>query len=154
MADLADSAAQEPPPPKAEPFAGEGSRPSQPEQDRRRSGRVVVTPAGAEMVHPDARTTEDERFLEKPKRPEFLDSDPWRALRILSEFVEGFDALAALGPAVAVFGSARTPPGHPYYEMGREVGRLLAQAGYAVITGGGPGVMEAANRGCQEGGGL
>lgn len=140
--------------PPAEPPAGEGARPAQPEQDRRRSGRVVVTSAGADKVHPSERATEDERFLEKPKRPEFLDSDPWRALRILSEFVEGFDALAALGPAVAVFGSARTAPGHGYYELAREVGRLLAHAGYAVITGGGPGVMEAANRGCQEGGGL
>src|SRR3954451_1177813 len=70
--------------------------PAQPEQDRRRSGRVVVSPAAADRIHPSARATEDERFLEKPTRPEFLDSDPWRALRILSEFVEGFDALAAI----------------------------------------------------------
>ena len=75
-------------------------------------------------------------------------------MRILSEFVEGFDALAAVGPAVTVFGSARTRPDHPYYEQARELGRLLATQGYAVITGGGPGIMEAANRGCQEGGGL
>src|SRR5450631_2033349 len=119
MADPADptnptnSKSGSPPPdperrPMAEPPAGEGARPAQPEHDRRRSGRVSVTPAAADRVHPSARATEDERFLEKSKRPEFLDSDPWRALRILSEFVEGFDALAAIGPAVAVFGSART----------------------------------------------
>src|SRR6266498_1553226 len=72
----------------------------------------------------------------------------------MSEFVEGFDALAAIGPAVTIFGSARTAPGHPYYDIAREVGRLLAGAGYAVITGGGPGVMEAANRGASEAGGL
>lgn len=140
--------------PQAQSPARKGARPALPEQARRRSGRVVVTPAGADKLHPSARATEDERFLERPKRPEFLDSDPWRALRILSEFVEGFDALAALGPAVSVFGSARTSPGSPHYELARDVARRLAQAGYAVITGGGPGIMEAANRGCQEGGGI
>ena len=93
-------------------------------------------------------------LLERPKRPDFLDSDPWRALRILSEFVEGFDALAAVGPAVTVFGSAKTKPGSKWYKLARELGRLLGRQGYAVITGGGPGIMEAANRGCQEGGGL
>jgi uncharacterized protein (TIGR00730 family) len=134
--------------------AGDGPPPAIPEQERRRSGRVVVAPSAEDRVHPSARQTEDERFLERPKRPEFLDSDPWRALRILSEFVDGFDALAAIGPAVSVFGSARTPEGHPWYELARSVGRMLAEAGYAVITGGGPGVMEAANRGCREGGGL
>src|SRR5438876_1114862 len=139
--------------PAAEP-PSQQSRPAQPEQDRRRSGRVVVTPAAADKVHPSARATEDERFLEKPARPAFLDSDPWRALRILSEFVEGFDALAAIGPAVTVFGSARTKPADPIYETARTIGRLLARDGFAVITGGGPGAMEAANRGAQEGGGL
>ena len=155
MADAPHSSApdQERRPPAAPP-SPEEIRPARPEQDRRRSGRVVVTAAAVDRMHPSARTTEDERFLEKPKRPEFLDSDPWRALRILSEFVEGFDALAALGPAVAVFGSARTAPGAPHYELARDVGRGLAKAGFAVITGGGPGVMEAANRGCQEGGGI
>jgi hypothetical protein len=75
-------------------------------------------------------------------------------LRILGEFVEGFDAMARVGPAVTVFGSARTRPEDPIYETAREIGRRLADAGYAVITGGGPGAMEAANRGCREGGGL
>jgi hypothetical protein len=98
--------------------------------------------------------TEDRKLLEPTERPAFLQTDSWRALRILSEFVEGFDALAAVGPAITVFGSARVLPGDPAYDMAREIGRLLAEEGYAVITGGGPGVMEAANRGCQEGGGL
>ena len=126
---------------------------SKPRIGTRRSGRVLLR-AGAVRAMPNVRATEDERLLERPGRPEFLDTDPWRALRILSEFVEGFDALAELGPAVTVFGSARTSAGHPIYELARRVGRLLAEAGYAVITGGGPGVMEAANRGCQEGGGM
>jgi uncharacterized protein (TIGR00730 family) len=101
-----------------------------------------------------AARTQDELLLERPDRPAFLDSDPWRALRILSEFVEGFDALAAVGPAVTVFGSARTKPNSPWYALARETGRLLGTQGYAVITGGGPGIMEAANRGCQEAGAL
>jgi uncharacterized protein (TIGR00730 family) len=99
--------------------------------------------------------TEDEQFLErKPVRPAFVDSDPWRALRILSEFVEGFDALAAVGPAVTIFGSARIPETDPVYELARTIARRLAETGFAIITGGGPGVMEAANRGCREGGAL
>lgn len=86
--------------------------------------------------------------------PEFLNGDPWRALRILGEFVDGFDALARVGPAVSVFGSARVLPGDPAYDDAVVVGRLLAEHGRAVITGGGPGVMEAANRGASEAGGL
>jgi uncharacterized protein (TIGR00730 family) len=106
------------------------------------------------MAEETGATTEDERLLKRPDEPDFLHSDPWRALRILSEFVEGFDALAKLGPAITVFGSARIHEGSPEYELARAIGRRLAEAGYAVITGGGPGAMEAANRGCQEGGGL
>src|SRR5574337_198494 len=83
----------------------------------------------------------------------FLESDAWRALRIVGEFVEGFDALARLGPAVTVFGSARTRGDDPIYDVARRIGGGLAEAGFAVITGGGPGIMEAANRGCQEAGG-
>ena len=105
-------------------------------------------------ARPHGGATEDERLLDRPKRAAFLDTDTWRALRILSEFVEGFDALAEIGPAVTVFGSARSRHGEPAYELARTVGRLLAEAGYAVITGGGPGAMEGANRGCQEGGGF
>jgi uncharacterized protein (TIGR00730 family) len=129
------------------------SHPARPEEDRRRSGRVVVRPDAERVLRPSGQATEDERLLEK-RRPAFLDTDTWRSLRILSEFVEGFDALATIGPAVTVFGSARTQAGEPAYELARSIGRLLAEAGYAVITGGGPGAMEAANRGCQEGGGL
>jgi hypothetical protein len=117
----------------------------------RRAGRMVVTPKAAEMV--GEAQTEDERFLARPT-PDFLESDPWRALRILSEFVEGFDAMARVGPAITVFGSARTRPEDPVYELARTIARRLAEAGYAIITGGGPGTMEAANRGCREGGGL
>jgi uncharacterized protein (TIGR00730 family) len=81
-------------------------------------------------------------------------ADPWRVLRILSEFVEGFDALNEVGPAVTVFGSARAASDDPYYAAGRALGAALARRGFAVITGGGPGIMEAVNRGCQEAGGL
>jgi uncharacterized protein (TIGR00730 family) len=122
--------------------------------DRRRTGRLVIGPRADRSREPGRRTTEDQRLLRRPARPEFLDTDPWRTLRILSEFVEGFDALATVGPAVSVFGSARFGEDHPDYALGREIGRQLAEAGYAVITGGGPGIMEAANRGCQEAGGF
>src|SRR6476660_1651289 len=118
----------------------------------RRAGRMMVTPKAAEMVG-EART-EDERFLVRRPSPDFLETDTWRALRILSEFVEGFDAMANVGPAITVFGSARTLPEDPVYELARTIARRLAEAGYAIITGGGPGTMEAANRGCREGGGL
>ncbi|WP_370893969.1 TIGR00730 family Rossman fold protein [Janibacter sp. GXQ6167] len=98
-------------------------------------------------------STTDQRLLDSRGAADWLHTDPWRVLRIQAEFVEGFGALAELGPAVSVFGSARTPPGSPTYELGVEVGRLLVEAGYAVITGGGPGAMEAANRGAREAGG-
>jgi uncharacterized protein (TIGR00730 family) len=113
-----------------------------------------VTPEAEHRMGRQNAATEDEKFLERQPEQSFQDTDTWRALRILSEFVEGFDAMAAVGPAVTVFGSARTVPHDPLYETARRLGRLLAEAGYAVITGGGPGTMEAANRGCQEGGGL
>ena len=92
-------------------------------------------------------STTDQRLLDNRGPSDWVHTDPWRVLRIQSEFVEGFGALAELGPAVAVFGSARTRRDHPTYAQAREVGRLLAEAGFAVITGGGPGMMEAANRG-------
>ncbi|HWC32352.1 MAG TPA: TIGR00730 family Rossman fold protein [Actinomycetota bacterium] len=97
--------------------------------------------------------TEDAKLL-GTKQPSFLDSEPWRVLRITGEFVEGFEAMAAVPRAVSVFGSARVGPDATYYVAAREVGRALAEAGFAVITGGGPGVMEAANRGCREAGGF
>ena len=120
----------------------------------RRAGRLTVTPKAAEMLEGDPGATEDERLLERRPSAAFTETDPWRALRILSEFVEGFDAMAKVGPAITVFGSARTGPDDPDYELARAIGRRLADAGYAVITGGGPGTMEAANRGCREAGGL
>ncbi|MBX3354603.1 MAG: TIGR00730 family Rossman fold protein [Phycisphaeraceae bacterium] len=83
-----------------------------------------------------------------------LGSESWRALRILSEFVEAVDTLNTIGPAVSVFGSARTTPETRYYDMARECGRMLVERGLAVITGGGPGIMEAANRGASEAGGI
>ncbi|WP_310155862.1 TIGR00730 family Rossman fold protein [Phycicoccus sp. 3266] len=98
-------------------------------------------------------TTTDQRLLDSRGPTDWVHTDPWRVLRIQSEFVEGFGALAELGPAVSVFGSARTKPGTEFYELGAEVGRRLAEAGYAVITGGGPGAMEAANKGAHEAGG-
>jgi len=103
--------------------------------------------------------TEDERLLQSPavqKPPvvEFTSTDPWRVFRIMGEFVEGFDALAKVGPAVTIFGSARVPPDHPQYQTARETARLLGQEGFSIITGGGPGIMEAANRGARDAGAL
>jgi len=95
-------------------------------------------------------TTTDQRLLQGTTHVDWLHADPWRVMRIQSEFVEGFGSLSELGPAVAVFGSARTRPSDPAYAMGVEVGRKLVEAGFAVITGGGPGAMEAANRGAYE----
>jgi uncharacterized protein (TIGR00730 family) len=102
--------------------------------------------------------TEDEQLLAGPNKTpspvDFTSTDPWRVMRMTGEFVEGFDRLAHVGPAITVFGSARIAEGDPYYDAARTVGRLLAERGFSVITGGGPGIMEAANRGCREGGGL
>ena len=98
-------------------------------------------------------STTDQRLLDSRGSADWLHTDPWRVMRIQSEFVTGFGALAEVGPAVSVFGSARTRPEHPTYELGVRVGRALVEAGYAVITGGGPGAMEAANRGALEAGG-
>ena len=98
-------------------------------------------------------STTDARLLDSRGSADWLHTDPWRVMRIQSEFVTGFGALAEVGPAVSVFGSARTRPDHPTYELGIRVGAALVEAGYAVITGGGPGAMEAANRGALEAGG-
>ena len=100
------------------------------------------------------RTTSDQHLLANEPDASWVHADPWRVMRIQSEFVEGFGALAEVGPAVSVFGSARSKPDEPEYALGMAVGRGLAEAGYAVITGGGPGIMEAANRGASEAGGL
>ena len=99
-------------------------------------------------------STTDQRLLDSRGPSDWVHTDPWRVLRIQAEFVEGFGALAELGPAIAVFGSARTPTDHPDYALGEEVGSRLVEAGFAVITGGGPGAMEAANKGASEAGGI
>jgi uncharacterized protein (TIGR00730 family) len=99
-------------------------------------------------------TMSDQTLLDTKGPGQFVHTDPWRVLRIQSEFVEGFGALADLGPAVSVFGSARTLPGSANYELAVEVGRRLAEAGLAVITGGGPGSMEAVNKGAVQGNGV
>lgn len=99
-------------------------------------------------------TTQDEQLLESPRPDEFKHTDPWRVFRIMGEFVEGFDELATLSRGIAIFGSARTRPDDPEYSAAQETGALLAAQGFAVITGGGPGIMEAANRGAFEAGGL
>jgi len=122
--------------------AGDVSR-----QDERQTGPITLR---RDQV---PRTTTDQRLLDSDQSADWLHTDPWRVMRIQSEFVEGFGALAELGPAVSVFGSARTRPSDPAYAMGVEVGRQLVKAGYAVITGGGPGAMEAANKGAFEAGG-
>ena len=99
-------------------------------------------------------TTQDEQLLESPRPDEFTHTDPWRVFRIMGEFVEGFDELATLTRGIAIFGSARTGSDDPDYQAAQETGALLASEGFAVITGGGPGIMEAANRGAFEAGGL
>jgi uncharacterized protein (TIGR00730 family) len=99
-------------------------------------------------------STTDQRLLDSRGSTDWVHTDPWRVLRIQSEFVEGFGALAELGPAISVFGSARTGPDHPHYAVAETLGRKLTDAGFAVITGGGPGVMEAANKGASETGGI
>ncbi len=101
-----------------------------------------------------AASTADQRLLDSRARADWKTRDAWRALRILSEFVEGFDTLADLPPAVSVFGSARSGPDSPECHLAERLGATLARAGYAVITGGGPGVMEAANKGAAEAGGI
>ncbi len=100
------------------------------------------------------KTTTDQRLLDRRGPSDWVHTDPWRVLRIQAEFVEGFGLLSELGPAVAVFGSARTPPGTEDYDRAERIGAGLATAGYAVITGGGPGIMEAANKGAASSGGV
>lgn len=114
---------------------------------RRQIGPVQVR---GEMKRPG---TTDQRLLDSRGPSDWVHTDPWRVLRIQSEFVEGFGALAELGPAITVFGSARSRPGDTDYEMGVALGAALVRHDFAVITGGGPGAMEAANRGAQQAGG-
>jgi uncharacterized protein (TIGR00730 family) len=120
---------------------GSSPRPERQEGPVMRRGRQV------------RQTTTDQRLLDNRGGTDWLHEDPWRVLRIQSEFVEGFGMLAELGKAITVFGSARTTPEDPFYAKAEELGRKLSDAGYAVITGGGPGIMEAANKGCHDAGG-
>ena len=112
----------------------------------RRVGRVTTKGPAEERMR-----SADEGLLQRQEDPGFVHTDPWRVLRIMGEFVDGFDVLARVGLAVTVFGSARVKADSPYYAAAREVGHGLAERGFAVITGGGPGIMEAANRGAQRG---
>ncbi len=98
------------------------------------------------------RRTEDERLLESVEELETIGRDAWRIFRIMGEFVEGFEAMTKVGPAVSIFGSARVQPDHPQYALCVETARLIGESGFAIITGGGPGIMEAANRGAREAG--
>ena len=101
---------------------------------------------------PRKRTTEDERLLESMEELETLGRDAWRIFRIMGEFVEGFEEMSKVGPSVSIFGSARVKEDDPAYELCVETARLLGEVGFGIITGGGPGIMEAANRGAQEAG--
>ena len=132
--------------------------------ERRRSAPLATVAAGpppgyaapvTDRLPKRDRRTEDRKLLQAVPYADtsFLETDAWRALRIVGEFVDGFDALARLGPAVTVFGSARTSNDDASYAAARKLGARLANDGFTVITGGGPGIMEAANRGCQEAGG-
>jgi uncharacterized protein (TIGR00730 family) len=141
---LSPETAAEPVPPEARAAAGDqrGLVPNPPLNRAPRAGR----------------RTEDEQLLarpelEQPQMADFTRSDPWRVLRIMGEVIEGFDTLAHLGPAVCIFGSARTQENDPDYRDCVALARGLAQQGFAIITGGGPGIMEAANKGAVEGGG-
>jgi uncharacterized protein (TIGR00730 family) len=117
--------------------------------EERRVGRVTT-----KGLAEDRMRSADEGLLQRHEDPGFVHTDPWRVLRIMGEFVDGFDVLARVGLAVTVFGSARVQEDSPYYAAAREVGAGIAKRGFAVITGGGPGIMEAANRGANEAGGL
>ena len=152
------------PDPRQNPHADRRQDPEpDPQQDARQDARRVTQPEHRQErqrgpVRLRGRqvpvSTTDQRLLDSRAPADWLHTDTWRVLRIQAEFVEGFGALAELGPAVSVFGSARTRPGSPYYETARSLASAFAQAGYAVITGGGPGIMEAANRGASEAGGV
>jgi len=113
----------------------------------RRKGSVILRREQADIKQAD------ELLFEAPRDTTFVHSDPWRVLRIQSEFIEGFGTLAELGPTICVFGSARTHRGSQEYEQAENIARLLVGRGYAVMTGGGPGAMEAANKGAVEAGG-
>jgi uncharacterized protein (TIGR00730 family) len=147
----------------------ESTKKSRGPKKSRHEPRIPPTASAADLearnrsLHPNrslnmstrtGRPTEDERLLERQQPGDFTRSDTWRVMRIMGEFVNGFDTLATLGAAVTIFGSARVTEDDPMYWSAVEIGRSLAQEGFAIISGGGPGIMEAANRGAREGGGL
>ena len=125
--------------------------PRRPERDRMLRGPLMLRSEKKQQE-----TTYDQRLLESLGHTDhdWKHADPWRVMRIQSEFVAGFDALSEMPKAVTVFGSARLGEGTPEYELAREIGKALTEAGYAVITGGGPGLMEGPNRGAHEAGGI
>ena len=126
--------------------------PSQKTGQRRSGSSKVIDDAIRDVYVP---VTEDEKLLQQPGRgDDFTKTDPWRVMRIMGEFIEGFDKLARVEKGVSIFGSARTPPDDPQYAAAQEVSRLLAEAGFAIITGAGPVIMEAGNKGARAGGGL
>ncbi len=124
------------------------------EDERLFTRQIAELSEPAEVKQPPA--TEDEQILQAQHEPRIPSAfkDPWRVFRIMGEFVEGFDTLSDIGKAVSIFGSARTTPNERDYKAATETARLLAEAGFAVITGAGPGIMEAANKGARDGGGL
>ena len=122
--------------------------PGTPAGPSRQSGRMTMRRGAFEH------STTDQRLLDCRGPSEWVQTERWRVMRIQTEFVEGFGALAELGPAISVFGSARTRPDDPAYALAERLGRALTEAGFAVVTGGGPGVMEAANKGACESGGV
>ena len=125
--------------------------PSQKSPARSAGAARIVDDAIRSWTGPE---TEDEKLLQSGSdRNDFTRTDPWRVMRIMGEFIEGFDNLAHVEKGVSIFGSARTHPDDPQYQNAQEVARLLAEAGFAIITGAGPGIMEAANKGAKEGGG-
>jgi uncharacterized protein (TIGR00730 family) len=126
----------------------ESARPRSPQAAARRRGPILLRGARTHGIG-----TTDQHLLDGRGPSDWVHTDPWRVLRIQSEFVEGFGALAEVPRAVAVFGSSRTPEDSAEYRTGQELGTALAEAGFAVITGGGPGAMAAANRGACEAGG-
>lgn len=122
-----------------------------PPSDTRYRGPVILR--GRQRSEVETSTT-DQRLLRDQQATDWLHTDPWRVMRIQAEFIDGFGALAKIPKAITVFGSARIQEGHPYYETGVKLGEAIHKAGYATITGGGPGLMEAPNRGAQESGGM
>ena len=123
-------------------------------EDERLLTRPTQPLISPQEAYPQEQDQADEYAFERALHFDFTVTDPWRVLRIMSEFVYGFDALAHVPPCVTIFGSARTSPDDPSYAAAVETARLLAKAGFGIITGGGPGIMEAANKGAQEGGNL